>query len=104
AAWLPRVGGGGMHKRVHPTFKRQRFATHLLEMGYDIRAVQAFPGHERLETTIIYPHVMQKGVAGTQSPLDVLDELRPEEVEAAVEATRRLERAGQPHQSEPAFA
>ena len=53
---------------------------------------------------MIYTHVMQKGVAGTQSPLDVLDELRPEEVEAAVEATRRLERAGQPHQSEPAFA
>jgi hypothetical protein len=40
---------------------------------------------------MIYTHVMQQGVAGVRSPLDLLDELHPEDVQAAVLATRRRE-------------
>jgi hypothetical protein len=38
----------------------------------------------------MYLHVMEKGVAGVRSPLDLLDELDSETVKAAVNATRHL--------------
>jgi hypothetical protein len=39
---------------------------------------------------MIYTHVARKGVTGVTSPLDLLSELTPEGVEAAVAQTRRL--------------
>jgi hypothetical protein len=62
----------------------------LVQRGVDIRSVQLLLGHESLETTMIYTHVARKGPAGVTSPLDLLEELKPEEVEAAVAATRGL--------------
>jgi len=43
---------------------------------------------------MIYTHVARKGPAGVTSPLDLLEELKPEEVAAAVAATRGLHGAG----------
>jgi hypothetical protein len=43
-----------------------------LESGVDIRTVQDLLGHNFVETTQIYTHVMQKPGLGVRSPLDVL--------------------------------
>jgi integrase/recombinase XerD len=62
----------GIQKRVHPHTLRHCFATHLLEAGTDLRAIQLLLGHQDLKETTVYLHLSQRHLNATASPLDAL--------------------------------
>ena len=62
---------GGIHALRHA------FATHLLEAGVDIHTIQRLMGHGHIGSTLRYFHLARKHLAGTVSPLELLEATPP---------------------------
>lgn len=60
----------GIKKNVTPNTLRHSYATHHLEMGTDLRHIQAWLGHESLKTTEIYTHISENNFKNYRNPLD----------------------------------
>jgi integrase/recombinase XerD len=66
----------GLQKNISPHTFRHSFATHLLENGADLRAIQQMLGHESITTTEVYMHVNRSHLS------KVLEEFHPRRIES----------------------
>jgi len=60
------------NKKIIPHTLRHTYATHLLEEGLNMLSLKELLGHARIETTLIYLHVANRGSSSKFSPLDTL--------------------------------
>ncbi len=71
----------GINRPIKPHQLRHTFATHLLEQGIDIRAIQALLGHEQITTTMIYTKV---ALPVLQNAIHVLEAICGQQVDNSV--------------------
>jgi integrase/recombinase XerD len=64
----------GIAKRAHVHTLRHSYATHLLEVGFNLRVIQDHLGHRSPRTTAIYTHLTREVRAALTEPLDHLME------------------------------
>ena len=78
----------GIKKRVSPHILRHSYATHMLEAGADLRAIQMLLGHAKLEQTVVYLHLSQRHLKATANPLDTMTVSRPD----GIKRSRKLDK------------
>ena len=62
----------GITRNVPPHSLRHAFATHMLELGSDLRSVQLLLGHRSIESTTRYTHLSEARLQALPSPVEVL--------------------------------
>jgi integrase/recombinase XerD len=74
-SWAVRTAArrAGIKKKVHPHLLRHAFATHMLELGADIRTVQILLGHRSLSSTTRYVHLTEARRHTLSSPIEALN-------------------------------
>jgi len=66
------IATAGIDKAVSAHTLRHSYATHLIEAGADLRAVQLLLGHASIESTAVYVHLTHARQGQLPSPLDLL--------------------------------
>lgn len=66
------VRSAGLSKRVTPHTLRHCFATHLLDLGTDLRSLQVLLGHASLRSTCHYLHLTRARFEALKSPVEAL--------------------------------
>ena len=68
-------------KKVSTHTLRHSYATHLLEAGVSLKAIQMYLGHSSLQTTLVYLHLTQSAEADARSTIEKLFQRQPELIE-----------------------
>jgi len=61
----------GIKRNVHAHIFRHSYASHMLDSGIDLRAIQELLGHSSVKVTEIYTHVSKKRIASIPSPMSL---------------------------------
>ena len=76
-------------KKVSTHTLRHSYATHLLEAGVGLKAIQKFMGHSSLQTTMMYLHLTQTAEADARSTVEKLFQRQPEQIDGLTTVDQR---------------